>query len=85
MGYTVYVAYTPYYPVMHTYYIYYLMGLNEGSGTNSVSYNLQSCSSSTGASDLSTYYIQASDEATLSAALQSFLRTALNSPARFTQ
>jgi Flp pilus assembly protein TadG len=85
MGYKIYVAYTPYYPVMDAYYLQYLMGYNEGTSTTSVSYNLQACSSSTGSADLSTYYIEASDQAQLTTALQTFLQSALTSPSRFTQ
>jgi hypothetical protein len=80
MGYTVYVVYTPYYPVVH---IAYLMNnwaaLVQGTGSTSISYNLQQCASS--AND----YIAATDQATLNAALLTFLKDALNQPARFTK
>jgi Flp pilus assembly protein TadG len=78
LGYTIYVVYTPYYPVMHTAYL-----LNDwsvlvsGTGSTSISYNLQECASS--GSD----YISATSQSDLNNALQLFLRSALNQPARF--
>ena len=85
MGYQVYVVYTPYYPLMLNFYLETMTSYVEGTGTNSISSNLQKCSSSTSAADLNTYYLVASDQASLSAALQSFLKTALVSAARYTQ
>jgi Flp pilus assembly protein TadG len=85
MGYTVYVIYTPYYPLMDQTYLSSLMSIVEGTGTSSIAYALQQCSSSTGASDLSTYYIRATDQASLTNGLQSFLTSALSVPAFFTQ
>jgi hypothetical protein len=85
MGYKVYVLFTPYYPVMEQTYLSSLVSIAEGTGTGSIAYNLQQCSSSTGASDLSTYYVQASDQASVTNALQSFLNSALASPARYTE
>ena len=86
MGYKVYVLYTPYYPLMEETYLSTLMSIVEGTGTNSITYNLQQCSSSTGASDLSTYFVQASsDQASVTAALQGFLNSALATPALYTQ
>jgi hypothetical protein len=79
MGYTVYVVYTTYYPVMHSYYFDYLQNIVQGTGINSLSYNLQACASS------SDDYIEASDSDTLNNALQSFLISALNAPVRFTK
>ncbi len=78
-GYTVYVAYTPYYPLMHTYYIDYLIPIVEGTGTASLSYNLQACASSTSA------YVAASDQTSLNNALVGFLKKSLDSPAMFTR
>jgi hypothetical protein len=85
MGYNIYVIYMPYYPLMETYYLQYLTGIAEGSGASSIAYNLQQCSSSTGPSDLSTYYLVATNQAGLSAALKTFLSSVLSAPARFTQ
>ena len=85
MGYTVYVLYTPYYPLMNPFYLQNVMQTVEGSGSTSLSANLKACSSSTGAADLSTYYIEASDQTTLNAALQTFLQSSLGNPARYTQ
>ncbi len=79
LGYTVYVVYTPYYPVMHTAYLANDWSvIVSGTGTTSISYNLQQCASS--ASD----YISATNQTTLNAALQTFLRAALMQPGRFT-
>ena len=85
IGYTVYVLYTPYYPLMNQFYLGNIMPIVEGSGAGSLSYNLQACSSSTGPSDLSTYYIQASNQTELNAALQTFLTSSLGTPARYTE
>lgn len=82
LGYTVYVLYTPYYPVLHTWYLNggFDRSVVEGNGTNSITYNLQACASAP--SD----YIEASDSADISAALQTFLKQALlNYSARLTQ
>jgi hypothetical protein len=49
-----------------------------GTGTTSISYNLQQCASS------SSDYISAADGPSLYTALQGFLKAALNTPARFT-
>jgi hypothetical protein len=84
-GFKVYVLYTPYYPLMEQTYLSSLMSVVEGTGTTSISYNLQNCSSSTGAADLNTYYIEASDQAAVNTALQTFLTSALASPASYTQ
>ena len=87
MGYQVYVIYTPYYPVMHTSYLSSWTGIVEGSVTTpgTLAYNLQACSSQSAASTGGTYYISAQDQPTLTAALASFLKQALNNPARYTQ
>jgi Flp pilus assembly protein TadG len=85
MGYQVYVVYTPYYPITHIYYLYYMMGFNESTGSDSVTYNLQQCSSSTGASDLSNYYIAATDQASINTAVKNFIKSALTNPARYTK
>jgi hypothetical protein len=77
MGYTVYVVYTPYYPLMNYNYLNEYTGIVEGTGPGTIAYNLQACASS------SSDYIQASDAASLNAALQAFLKLALLSPAKF--
>jgi hypothetical protein len=79
MGYTVYVIYTPYYPLMHQWYLANGVSIAEGSGENSIAYNLQACA--TNAND----YIAASNQSSLNSALLAFLTNALNSPAIFTQ
>jgi Flp pilus assembly protein TadG len=78
MGYTVYVVYTPYVPLMNSFYLTNLYPIVETTGSNSLAVNLQSCASSP------TDYIAASSGDQLNAALQTFLKAALNSPARFT-
>jgi len=85
MGYTVYVLYTTYYPVMHQYYFANMMPWVEGTGSNSVTANLQACSSATNANNLSTYYIEAQNSADITAALNSFLNNALQASVRYTQ
>ncbi len=85
LGYKVYVLYTTYYPLMHNTYLQTFMPIVEGTGSSSVAYNLQNCSSTTGASDLSTYFIQATDQAGITTALQNFLDSAVTSPARYTK
>ena len=86
MNYQVYVVYTPYYPVMHTSYENAWTGIVEGADTTSgtLGYNLIQCSSQ-GLNNGGTYYISAQDGPTLTAALASFLKQALNNPARYTQ
>jgi len=79
LGFTVYVVYTPYYPVMHSSYLSSWIPVVEGTGSNSITYNLTACASA--ASD----YISASNQTTLNAALEGFLKMALNSPASFTK
>jgi len=79
MGYTVYVVYTPYFPVMHVWYLMNAVSIVEGSGSNSIAYNLQACASSAGD------YISASNQTSLNNALQTFLKNALASPAIFTK
>jgi Flp pilus assembly protein TadG len=85
MGYTIYVLYTPYYDLMNG---YYLNGTTpsaasivqaSASATNSIPYNLQQCASS------ASTYLEASDTAGIASALQTFLKLALTSPAKFTQ
>jgi hypothetical protein len=85
LGYQVYVMYTTYFPLMHKWYLASDMSIVEGTGSGSVAYNLQQCSSSTGASDLSTYYVQVTDQAAVTKALQGFLTSAVSSPARYTE
>jgi Flp pilus assembly protein TadG len=79
LGFTVYVVYTPYYPVMHEDYLANYIPVVEGTGTNSIAYNLQACASS------SSDYISAANQTALNAALVGFLTNALTAPARFTQ
>ncbi len=85
MGYAIYVLYTPYYSLMNG---YFLSGTSpsvaeitaeSATATDSIPYNLQQCASSPG------NYIQASDTPGIAAALQTFLKQALTSPARFTR
>jgi hypothetical protein len=85
MGYAIYVLYTPYYSLMNG---YFLSGTNPSvaaitqapaTATDSIPYNLQQCASSPG------NYLEASDTAGIASALQTFLKQALTSPARFTQ
>jgi hypothetical protein len=85
MGYTVYVAYTTYYPVMHQFYLANMISWAEGTGSGSIAANLQACSSATDANNLSTYYIEAENTAQLTAALNSFLTTALQASVRYTE
>jgi Flp pilus assembly protein TadG len=84
MGYQVYVVYTPYYPLMHTYYLQNMVPIVEGTGSNSLVTNLTACSSQA-QNPSGTYYISAQNQSQLEAALSSFLKQALNSPARYTQ
>jgi Flp pilus assembly protein TadG len=79
MGFTVYVVYTPYYPVMHEWYLVNGVSIVEGTGSDSIAYNLQACASS--AAD----YISAGNQTSLNNALQTFLKNALASPAIFTK
>ncbi len=79
LGFTVYVVYTPYYPVMHEDYLVNFISIVEGTGTSSISYNLQACASS------SSDYISATNQTALNAALVGFLANALTAPARYTQ
>ena len=79
LGYTVFVVYTPYYPVMHVAYLSNWIPIVEGSGTASLSYNLQACSS--GAGD----YVSATDQTTLNSALLTFLKKAQTSVITFTK
>ncbi len=79
LGFTVYVIYTPYYPLMHEDYLANFIAIVEGTGTNSISSNLQACASS------SSDYISAANQSALNAALIGFLTNALTAPARYTQ
>ena len=79
MGYTVYVVYTPYYPIMHVWYLTNAVSIVEGTGTNSIAYNLQACASASGD------YISAADQTSLNNALVTFLKNALSAPASFTR
>lgn len=84
LGFTVYVVYTPYYPVMHGWYLANAIPIVEGTGTNSITYNLQQCSSYTDASNLNTYFIEATNQTELTNALSGFLQSALEQSAKFT-
>ncbi len=79
LGYTVFVLYTPYYPLMNSFYLQNMTSVVEGTGSTSVSYNLQQCASS------SSNYIAATDSASMNAALKTFLTIALNTPAKISQ
>jgi Flp pilus assembly protein TadG len=79
MGYTVYVIYTPYYPLMNVTYLSNLISMVEGTGSNSITYNLKACASN--AND----YVTASDQKTLNSDMLAFLTDALDAPATFTQ
>jgi len=85
LGYTIYVLYTPFYDLMNQ---YYLNGTTPSAAsivqaaptaTNSIPYNLQQCASSPST------YLEASDSASITSALQTFLTQAINTPAKFTQ
>ncbi|MGD0429714.1 MAG: TadE/TadG family type IV pilus assembly protein [Acetobacteraceae bacterium] len=76
MGYTVYVVYTPYQPLMWYWYYTSQQSVVEGTGPGSLSGNLQQCASS------SSDYITASDGPSLTAALQAFLKSAMDAPGR---
>ena len=78
-NYTVYVVYTPYYPLMNAFYIGRMKGFTEPLIGSQVYNAMQACASTP------EDFISASDGPTLNAALQTFLKQALNSPARFTQ
>jgi Flp pilus assembly protein TadG len=78
-GYTVFVLYTPYYPLMNAFYLQNIAAIAEGSGSTSLTSNLQQCASS------SSGYIAATDSVGMSAALKTFLNIALKTPARLVQ
>jgi Flp pilus assembly protein TadG len=81
MGYHVYVVYTPYYQVKHQYFFDYMYNdvvPPTSGGLSPLAANLRAC-----ATDPDTDFISATDQATLTAALQTFLRAALNNVARF--
>lgn len=79
MGYAIYVVYTPYYPLMNGYYLSNMFNLVEAGGGDSITTNLQACASSP------SNFIQASDSASLTAALQTFFSLATNPPAHFSK
>jgi len=85
LGFTVYVVYTPYYPVMHSWYLQNGIPIAEGTGSSSITYNLEQCSSYTNASNLNTYFIEATNQTELTTALSGFLQSALQQSAKFTQ
>jgi Flp pilus assembly protein TadG len=76
MGYTIYVVYTPYTPLMWYWYYSQNQSVVEGTGPGSLTYNLQQCASN------SSDYIQASDGPSITAALQTFLKSAMDAPGR---
>ncbi len=78
MGFTVYVVFTPYYPVMNGFYVTNIKPIAEPLVGSQLYTAMQACASTP------QDFISASDGATLTAALQTFLKQALNSPARFT-
>ncbi len=78
LGFTIYVLFIPYYPVMNGYYVSTIMPLVEPTATSTVAEALEACA--TAPSD----YISASSATAINAALQSFLKSALLQPARFT-
>jgi Flp pilus assembly protein TadG len=78
LGFTIYVVYTPYYPVMNYFYLDTIKPFTEPTATSTVATSLQACASAPGD------YVSASDGPTLDAALQLFLRSAIQAPARFT-
>ncbi len=78
-NYTVYVVYTQYYPLMNQFYISNLKQYAEPKTGSPLYTAMQACASSPDD------FISASDAKTLNAALQTFLKQALNSPSRFTQ
>jgi Flp pilus assembly protein TadG len=82
MGYAVYVVFTPYYPLMNNYYVSSDSALVEGTGATSLAGSLQAC-----ASDPVHDYIEASptDQTSINTALQTFLKRAIASAARFTE
>ena len=78
-NYTVYVVYTPYYPLQNQFYIGTMKGYAEPLVGSPVYNAMQACASTP------QDFISAADGPTLNAALQKFLKQALNAPARFTQ
>jgi Flp pilus assembly protein TadG len=76
MGFTIYVVYTPYVPLMWYWYYLNQQSVVEGSGSGSLTYNLQQCASN------SSDYLVASDGPSLTAALQTFLKSAMDAPGR---
>jgi Flp pilus assembly protein TadG len=80
IGYTVYVVFTPYYPIMNGFYNGNVKSLAEPTSNSTISQAMQACSSNP-----SSDYVSASDGPSLNAALQKFLLSALQQPARFVQ
>jgi Flp pilus assembly protein TadG len=78
LGFTIYVVYTPYYPVMNSFYLNHIKPLVEPASASTVAENLQACASAPGD------YLAATDGPGLDSALNYFLKSAINSPARFT-
>jgi hypothetical protein len=78
LGFTIYVVYTPYFPVMNNFYLFNIKPLVEPEGNSTVSNDLQACASAPGD------YLAATNRNQLDSALQYFLKSAINAPARFT-
>jgi Flp pilus assembly protein TadG len=78
LGFTIYVLYVPYYPVMSGFYVSTIKPLAEPTSTSTIAEALQACATSP--SD----YISASAGADIDSALQAFLKSAVEAPARFT-
>ena len=79
MGFAIYVVYTPYYPLMNGYYLNNMTDIVEGSGAGTTTANLQACASAAG------NYIAATDQTSLTAALQTFFRLATTPLAHFSR
>jgi hypothetical protein len=78
-GYTIYVVYTPYYSLPHTAYFGLAAPLTQPLTNSQVTTALQACASTP--SD----FIAATDDASLTAALKTFLRAELANPVGFTK
>ena len=79
MGYTIYVVYTPYRQLFWSYYYSGNQPTVDGTGPGSITYNLQNCASS------ASNYVSASDQASLTTALNNFLQAASFSAVRVSQ
>jgi Flp pilus assembly protein TadG len=79
MGVTIYVLYTEYYPLPNEFYLGNIKSYAEPTANSQITAALQSC-----ASYPSTFF-QASDSASINAAMQQMLKIALSSPGRLSQ